>query len=492
MQPPKTSEATSSRRARWAVVLAGAGGLIVALDVFIVATALPSIHASLGGDFATLQWIVSAYLLTYGAGIIPASALGDRLGRRAVFASGLAIFSLSSALCALSPSLYLLIVARGLQGLGAAFVTPLGLTILTSAFPPNLRGRMIGIWAGVSGVGVAAGPVLGGVLIQGIDWHWIFWVNVPIGLLAAALSLVKLEETPRLNRRLDVLGVGLVTSASLGLMWSLVTGPTAGWASPEVVGTAGLGALLLALFVLWERRAESPMIPPRLFTSRTFSAGNGVAFLALPSLWSALLLIEEYFQTVLGYSPLVTGLGLLPWTLAPLIVSPTAGKLADKVGARPLLVGGMLLQVVGFSWLVLVANPTSSYLSVILPLVVAGAGISMVLPTAPMAVLGAVRPEDLGKASGTMNSIMRFGGAAIVALGSSIFTAEDATGSAAGFMAGFRAAMWVSIGLSLLAATFALGVAPKGRPRPRSKIVPIFRSRRIASPPATVRAGKAA
>jgi EmrB/QacA subfamily drug resistance transporter len=442
----------------WTLALTSIGFFMVALDALVVTTALPDIQRDLGAGVSTLEWTVNAYTLTYAAGIITAAALGDRLGRRRVFVAGLALFTAASAACAVAPSGQALLAARAVQGIGAAAVMPLSLTLLTAAFPPERRGAVVGIWGAIGGLAIAAGPVVGGAITQGIDWHWIFWVNVPIGLLAAVLSAHRLTESRGPASRLDLPGLGLVTAASVTLVWGLVRAADVGWTATGSLVALTVGALLLAAFVAWERRAPAPMLPPLLFRNRTFAAANATAFLMIAAIMAAAFLVSQYFQFVLGDSPLATGVRFLPWTATPILVAPAAGTLSDRIGPRPVMATGMLLQGVGLAWFALVARTGAGYGSLVLPLVIAGVGISMAIPTTPAAALGAVAPADVGKASGTNSTLQRFGGAFGIAVATAVFAAYGHLGTPASFSAGFRPALAVVAGLSVLGGATALAV----------------------------------
>jgi EmrB/QacA subfamily drug resistance transporter len=425
----------------------------------VVVTALPSMQRDLHAGVATLEWTVNAYTLAFAAGIVTAAALGDRYGRRRVFTAGLVLFTLASAACALAPTSSLLIGARGMQGLGAAVVTPLALTILATAFPPERRGTVVGIFGGITGLAVAAGPLIGGAVTQGLDWHWIFWVNVPIGVVTAVLACARLGESHGPATRLDPLGALLVTAGSVALAWGLVRANDAGWHSAETLATLCAGALLLAGFVAWERRAAAPMLPLRLFRSRAFAAANATGFLMFGAIFSAAFLMSQYVQFALGYSPLATGLRFLPWTATPIIVAPLAGAVSDRIGRRPLMVAGLLLQAVGLLWIASQASTTTGYGSLVLPLVLAGIGISMAIPTTPTAVLAAVSPADVGRASGVQNTLSRFGSVFAVALASAVFAGNGHLGTPASFTAGFRPALAVVALLSAAGGLVALAVA---------------------------------
>jgi EmrB/QacA subfamily drug resistance transporter len=459
-------------RPGWALALMSVAFFMVILDSLVVITALPAIHRDLAAGLSTLEWTINAYSLTAAAGIITAAALGDRLGRRRVFALGLLLFSASSAACALAPSVGFLIAARAVQGAGAALVIPLSLTILTSAFPAARRGAIVGIWGGLGGLAVAGGPLVGGAVTQGLDWHWIFWINVPIGLAAAALSVWRLPESYGPATRLDLPAVVLVSGGAVGAVWGLVRANEAGWTSLETVATLGLGLLLLAAFVAWELRASEPMLPMGLFRNRTFAAASATAFLMSASILSAAFLASQYFQLVLGNSPFGTGLRFLPWTATPVAVAPLAGMLSDRVGRRPVMVLGLLLQGVGLAWIARIATVGTGYGQLVLPLVIAGVGISMALAATPAAAMGAVAPRDMGRASGATNTLQRFGGVFGVAVASAVFAANGHLGSAAGFTAGFRPALTAVAGLSLLGALSALAVSRARAP----EAVPVIHS----------------
>jgi EmrB/QacA subfamily drug resistance transporter len=431
---------------------------MVTLDALVVVTALPAIRASLGASLESLQWTVNAYTLAFAAGIISASALGDRLGRRRVFAAGIAFFAVTSAACALAPSIQVLIGARALQGVAAAVVAPLGLTILTSAFPAERRGAIIGIWGGVAGLAVAGGPLVGGVLTQTLSWHAVFWLDVPIGLIVAALTLLRLDESfgPRAN--LDLVAAGLVAGGAAGIVLGLVRAASVGWVQPETLLSLVLGIACMAAFVGWELRAPEPMLPMRLFRSVTFSAANATSFFMSGAQFAAAFLIAQYLQLALDNGPLTTGLLVLPWTMTPLFVAPIAGSLSDRIGRRPLMLIGMLLQAVGFLAFAMLAGADASYARMILPLIVAGVGVSMVLPVAPAAALGAVEMPDTGRASAVNSTLQRLGTAFGVAVATAVFAANGSIASPARFTDGLRPALAAVAALSSLGALSALFV----------------------------------
>jgi EmrB/QacA subfamily drug resistance transporter len=442
----------------WTLALTSTAFFMVALDSLVVVTALPAIHREIGGSISTLEWTVNAFTLTYAAGIITAAALGDRLGRRLMFILGLTVFTASSVACAVAPSAELLIAARTVQGLGAAMVMPVSLTILTTAFPAERRGTVVGIWGGIGGLAVAAGPLVGGAITQGLSWHWIFWVNAPIGAIAVLLALLRLQESKGPATRLDLIATALVASGAAAIVWGLIRAGDDGWQASSTIGTLLVGALLIGGFVVWELRMTEPMLPMHLFRSLSFSTGNATAFLMSGAIFAAAFLIAQYMQFVLGYSPLDAGLRVLPWTATPLFVAPAAGFLSDRIGRRPVLVLGMTLQGVGLAWFALLATAHVAYGGLVLPLFVAGVGISLALPVAPTVVVSAVKPHEIGKASGVNSTMQRFGAAFAIAIAAAVFASNGHIATPATFVSGFQPALLVVASLSLLGALTALGV----------------------------------
>jgi EmrB/QacA subfamily drug resistance transporter len=448
-----------ARTRRWVLGLAAVASFMVALDTLVVSTALTTIRLDLGASVAQLEWSVNAYNLTFAVLLLPAAAVGDRFGRRRVFAAGLAVFSVASAACALSPTIESLIAARAVQGAGAAFVMPLAIALVGAAFPPERRGAAMGALQGLTGLSVASGPVIGGAIAQGIDWPWIFWVNVPIGLLAVPLILARIPESrDPAARRIDLPGVILVGAGSFGLVWGLVRGNAAGWGSPEVLASLIAGAALVVAFAAWQRRAPAPLLPPALFAQRAFTAGNAASFLMLAALFSAVFFLAQFLQTGLGNDALGAGLRLLPWTATLFFVAPVAGKLVDRFGERPFLVVGLALQAIGFGWIALLADTGLDYPMLIAPLMLAGCGVSMAMPASMNAVVGSVVPADVGKAAGANSMLRELGGVFGIAIAVAIFAAAGSYADAVAFTDGFAAALATSAALSLLGAAAALGV----------------------------------
>ena len=346
-----TSTATTRPATGWILALTGVGSLMAALDTLVVSTALTTIHADLHASVESLEWTVNGYNLSFAVLLIVGAGLGDRFGRRRMYVCGLLLFAAASAACALAPNIGSLIAARIVQGAGAALLVPVGLALLTSAFPPDKRGAALGIFSAITGVSVALGPLVGGAVVQGLAWQWIFWLNVPIGVAAAVLTRLRLSESRGPREALDGRGLALVTAGALGVVWGLVRGNAAGWGSAEVLGAILGGAALLGGFVWWERRSTAPMLPMRMFRSRAFSAGNAAIFCTFAALFTAVFFFAQFLQTGLGYDPLQAGLRLLPWTATFITVAPAAGALSDRIGERPLMTTGLLLQAVGLVWI---------------------------------------------------------------------------------------------------------------------------------------------
>jgi EmrB/QacA subfamily drug resistance transporter len=447
---------------RWVLALTSVASLMVGLDILVVTTALTTIRLRLGASMSELEWIVNAYTLSFAVLLMTASALGDRFGRRRLFLIGLGLFTAMSAACALAPTIGWLIVARAAQGAGSAMIMPHALALLSGAFPPHRRARALGIFSGVTGLAILGGPVIGGAVVQGLAWPWIFWLNVPIGLIVIPLAARRIGESRGSGARLDYGGVLLVTGAALGLVWGLVRGNTAGWGSPEVAGALAGGAVLAVAFVAWELKAREPMLPMRLFRSRAFAAGNAAGFAMFGSIFGAAFFLAQYFQTTWHYGPLAAGLRLAPWTVTLSLVAPVAGVWVGKIGERPLIAGGLAMQAAGFAWIALAVRAGLGYPALIAPLVLAGCGVSMAMPAAQSCVVGAVPPADIGKASGTFNTLRQLGGTVGIAILAAVFTAAGSYASGRAFGAGFVPVAFVAAGLSLAGALAGVAI-PGGR-----------------------------
>ncbi len=366
---------------------------MVTLDNLVVTNALVSIREDLGASLEELEWTVNAYTLSFAVFLLSAAALGDRLGRRAVFAVGIVVFTVSSAAAALAPSTDALIAARALQGLGAAVIAPLSLTLLSEAFSAERRGLALGIWSGVSGLGVALGPVVGGAVVEGLSWQWIFWLNVPIGLALAPAAMSLLAESRGPSARLDLRGLALASTGLLGVVFGIVRAQALGWTSTTVIGSIGLGVALLAAFVAWQGRAPAPMLPMRFFRNRAFAATNGVSLAMFFGAFGSIFLLAQFFQVAQGYSPLEAGIRTLPWTAMPIFVAPVAGILSDRIGSRPLMAAGLALQAAALAWLAVVTEPDVAYGLLVPGFVMAGTGMALVFAPSANAVLsrGAAR-----------------------------------------------------------------------------------------------------
>jgi EmrB/QacA subfamily drug resistance transporter len=442
----------------WVVALTAIGSLMAALDTLVVSTSLSAIRLDLGASIEDLEWTVNAYNLSFAVLLIPAAALGDRYGRRRLYAGGLGLFAAASAACALAPEVGWLVAARAVQGAGAALVLTLGLALLSAAFPPEKRGTAIGLFSAVTGISVALGPLVGGAIVEGIAWEWIFWLNVPIGLAAIPLVLARIEESHGGDTGLDLPGLGLISAAAFGIVWGLVRGNAAGWDSLEVVGALAAGVLLVVAFIARELRAPEPMLPIRFFRSRAFSAGNAAIFFTFASLFGAVFFFAQMLQTALGYGPLDAGLRLLPWTITFITVAPVVGALADRLGERPFMVGGLVLQAAGMGWVALIADPGLTYTEFVLPSVVAGVGVSMAIPAAQNSVVGSFALEDVGKAAGANSMMRELGGVFGVAVAAAVFAGAGGFASPDAFLDGFAPAIAVVAVLSLAGSAVALAL----------------------------------
>src|SRR5437870_2698411 len=339
----------------WTFAITSVALFMVTLDNLVVTSALPVIRRNLHASLTQLEWTVNAYTLTFAVLLLTGAALGDRYGRRLMFSIGIGVFTVGSAVAALSTTATGLDLARGFQGIGGAIVTPLTLTILSAAVPREKRGLALGAWGGIGGLAVALGPLVGGAVVEGISWHWIFWLNVPIGLVMIPLALSRLQETRGPEGHLDLRGLGLVSSGLFALVWGLVRGNQVGWASAEISGAIAASVVLLALFVRWELRAPNPMLPLRFFRNRTFALTNVASLFMFFGMFGSIFLLSQFFQTVQGYSPLQAGLRILPWTAMPIFIAPIAGAWSDRIGGQRPMAAGLALQAAGLAWIATVS-----------------------------------------------------------------------------------------------------------------------------------------
>jgi EmrB/QacA subfamily drug resistance transporter len=453
-------------RPRLTLAIVSLALFMVVLDNLIVTVALPSIREDLGATLQSLEWTINAYTLAFAVMLIPGAALGDRFGRRRVFLLGLGLFTAASAAAALAPTTGALIAARAVQGVGGAVVAPLTLTLLAGAFPAERRGAALGVWSGISGLGVALGPLVGGAVIEGISWHWIFWINVPLGLALLPAAAAVLRESHGPSRRLDLPGLGLVGTGLFALVFGLVRGQGDGWTSPLIVAALAGGAALLIAFVAWELRATDPMVPMELFRRRTYAVTNAVSFFMYFGTFGAIFLITQLIQEVMGFSPLQAGVRMLVWTGATTITAPIAGVLAERYGPRAFMAAGLALQASALGWMAMVVGPASGFSSIVVPSAMAGVGMALVFAPSASALLSVVAPAQAGQASGTNNAIREVGGVFGIAVLSTIFSGAGGFGSAQAFVDGFTPALWVGAAVVGVGALAALAL-PRRRPAPQ-------------------------
>jgi MFS family permease len=417
----------------WTLAVAAAASLMVALDILAVSTALTTIRLQLGASLTGLEWTVNAYNLALAVLLLPGAALGDRFGRRRTFGAGLGLFTAASAGCALAPSAGWLIAARAVQGAGAALVLPLGLALVTVAYPAPRRGRAMGLAGGITGLATVAGPVLGGGVTQLLDWEWIFWLNVPIGLLTLVLLRWRVAESRGRGTPVDRPGLALAAAGVLGLVWGL-TGPHL----PAVLA----GGVLVAAFATREwRRAP-------YFRRRGFAAANLATLLHGAIVLGPVFLMAQLFQTGLGLAPLPAGLRLLPWTATLLLVAPLAGAAADRLGQRPVMVLGFAVAAAGMVTFAAAVAAHTAYWGLAGALTLWGVGNSMIFPAVQSAVAGAVAPDDVGRATGANQMTRELGGVLGVAAVAAVFARTGGYATPARFLDGFTPAI---AGCALLA-----------------------------------------
>jgi EmrB/QacA subfamily drug resistance transporter len=445
----------------WTFAITSVALFMVTLDNLVVTTALPVIRGDLHASLSQLEWTVNAYTLTFAVLLLTGAALGDKLGRRLMFSVGIAVFTLSSAAAALAPSATALDVARAAQGIGGAIVTPLTLTLLSAAMPRERRGLALGAWGGIGGLAVAIGPLVGGAVVEGISWQWIFWLNVPIGVILAPLAFLRLRESHGPAGRLDLRGLALVSAGLFGIVWGLVRGNSVGWGSLEIVGSLTAGLVVLALFVLWELRAAAPMLPMRFFRNRTFTLTNVASLFMFFGMFGSIFLLAQFFQTVQGYSPLQAGLRILPWTAMPIFIAPIAGAFSDRIGGQRIMAAGLALQAIGIAWIATVSSPGMPYSDVVIPFFISGIGMALFFAPVANVVLSAVHPEEEGQASGAQNAIRELGGVFGVAVLASIFAHYGGYVSAQSFVDGMQPAVWVGAALVGVGALAAFAIPPR-------------------------------
>src|SRR5919108_363118 len=421
---------TAKTRTIWTFAITSVAVFMATLDNLVVTTALPVIRKDLHATVESLEWTVNAYTLTFAVLLLTGAAL---------------------------------IAARAVQGVGGAIVTPLTLTILSAGVPTNRRGAFIGAWSGIAGLAVAFGPLVGGAVVSGISWHLIFWLNVPIGLALIPLALARLDETHGPSDKLDLPGLALASGGLFGIVWGLVRGNSQGWTSGEIVGALAAGAIVLALFVLWELRTANPMLPMRFFRNRVFALANVASLLMFFGMFGSIFLLSQFFQTVQGYSPLGSGLRLLPWTAMPIFVAPIAGALSDKIGGARLMGVGLTLQAGGLASLAALSTTTVPYWQLVAPFMISGIGMAMFWAPVANVILAAVRQEEEGQASGAQNAIRELGGVFGVAVLASIWTQYGSYEAGATFVDGMLPALWIGAAVVLLGAVAAFLIPARRR-----------------------------
>jgi EmrB/QacA subfamily drug resistance transporter len=469
---PTTAGERTGRGPVWTLVIVSAALFMVVLDNLVVTVALPVIREDFGATLQDLEWTVNAYVLTFAVFLLTGATLGDRFGRRRIFLLGVGLFTAASAAAALAPDAGTLVLARAAQGVGAALVAPLTLTLLAAAFPADRRGLALGIWSGISGAGVALGPVVGGAVVEGISWQWIFWINVPIGLLLIPIAARMLGESYGGSGGLDPVGLTLAGGGLFGVVFGLVRGQALGWESPLIVASLAIGLVLIATFVLWERRTPAPMLDMSLFRRRAFSVTNGVGLLMTFGMFGSIFLLTQFLQFANGLSPWEAGVRIALWTGTTMLVAPLAGVLAERFGARAFMAAGLAMQAVALGWIAVVAEPGLAFGSLIVPFVLAGGGMGLVFAPSASALLSVVSDAEAGQASGANNAIREVGGVLGVAVLGAIFAGAGSYATPEAFMAGLTPAVWAGAGVLaagsmmalMLPARRAAAVAPEPAP----------------------------
>jgi EmrB/QacA subfamily drug resistance transporter len=456
--PTATATAKTKSRAVWAIVVTGLALFMASLDNLVVSTALPVIRVHLHAGLSGLEWTVNAYTLTFAVLLLSAAAVGERFGRRRIFVLGIAVFTAASAMAALAPSIGALVAARALQGAGGAMIMPLSLTLLSAAVPPERRNLALGLWGAIGGAAVAIGPLVGGVVTTGWSWQYIFWLNVPVGLVLIPLAWWKLSESRGARARLDLVGVGLVSAGLFGVVLGLVRGNAHGWTSPSVLGAFVAGSAALAFFAGWELRSNHPMLDIRLFRHRGFAAVNVTALLFSFGMFGSIFFLTQFLQTVQGLSPLAAGIRVLPWTAMAMLLAPVVGMLAERWGGKPLVVTGLVLQSIGLTWLALLIHPSTPYADMVVPFLLSGIGMTLFFVPLASLVLGAVPKSLEGVASGANSAFRELGGVLGIAVLGAVFSAHGGYGSGQEYVNGMSPAVLVGAVVVALGAVTALFV----------------------------------
>lgn len=455
---PATVEPTEPMSGRAVAAVLAAVGIpmfMVTLDNLVVTNALPVIRTELGASLSDLQWFINAYTLSFASLLLTVSAIGDRLGRRRIFLAGIALFTVASAACALATEPWMLIAARVVQGFGGAAVAPLSLTLLSAAVPERMRSAAIGIWGGIFGLGVAVGPLVGGAVVEGLSWQWIFWLNVPIGLVVVPFAASVLRESYGATRRLDLIGLALSAGGVLALVWGVIHGADDGWTSATVLGSFVAGAVLLTGLVAWELKTPDPMLPLRLFRSRAYRVSNIMSFTFSMGVFGSIFLLAQYFQVVQGYSPLEAGVRTMPWTMAPMVVAPIAGLLVDRVGARTLLAAGQILLTIALGWMAAVTTVDVGYPAFVGPFLLGGIGMGLTFAPSATVIMASAAPDDRAMASGTNNTLREIGVAMGIAVLASVFASHGSYLSPQAYVDGLVPAIWVGTAIVAVGAVLS-------------------------------------
>ncbi len=454
-----TARRASASAPLWLSIIATSVPMfMVALNNLVVSTALPTLAKELKADTQDLQWFVNAYVLAFACLLLTGAALGDRFGRRRIFLLGIAVFTLSSVYCGLCDTTTELIVGRTAQGVGAAAVMPLSMTLLAQAVPANKRSLALGLWSAFSGLAVAFGPLVGGAVVDGIDWHWIFWINVPVCLIAVPLVLKVLDESKLAGTRLDPLGMLLATGGLVALVWGIVNGAEDGWTDGRIMTAFAVGAVLLAAFVVWESRAAEPMLPLSLYRLRAFVMCNVVSATMYFGVFGSIFLLSQYLQIAPVRTPLHAGVLTLAWTLMPMFIAPVAGLLTDRVGGGRLMALGLLLQAGGLAWITLVATDNTPYSHLVGAMILGGTGMGFAFAPTAAVVLASVSQNLYGTASGANTTAREIGGALGIAVLSTVFVRNGSAANAQEFVDGMHPAVWVGAAVVLLGALCALAI----------------------------------
>jgi EmrB/QacA subfamily drug resistance transporter len=459
----------------WTLAAVSFGLFMIMLDNTIVNVALPSIQRSLDLKISELEWVVTGYALTFGALMLTGGKLADLLGRRLIFVVGLAIFTLSSLACGLAGSASLLIAARVVQGVGAAMMNPSTLSIITVTFPPRQRGTAIGIWAGVSALALAIGPLVGGLITEHINWNWIFFINVPVGAIAIVAAYAFIDESRDTSQEQRPDFPGLISSA-LGLFalsYALIEANTYGWTSGRILAAFVIAAVALVGFVLFERHQRLPMLDLSLFRNVGFTGANSVMLLVGLAMFGVFFYVSLYVQQVLGYSPIEAGASFLPWTLLIILIAPQAGRLSDRIGPRPLVTSGMAV-LAGSLFVFSRLGVHASFWGLLPGMLLGGIGMSIAMAPTTAAAMSSVRADKAGVGSAVLNSMRQVGGSLGIAVMGAIVASGVSSSLHAGnpqpvaFVSGFHHALQVATVIAVVGAVIAFATLRHARHRPQT------------------------